>query len=104
MRTHQQIDERSLAMVRAIVEKIDHDPEKSGLARARATCERWYRVRPSPAIKEWLQILDRSWEQIREVLLDPSQEGQRLRQSDPFCGILTPQERWKIYREHSEAL
>ena len=102
MRTHEQIDERSLAMARAIVVKIDRDPARAGLAKARATCRRWYRERPRPAIKEWLEILDRPWEQVRGVLLDESEEGQRLRQSDPFCGILTPRERWEIYRECSE--
>ncbi len=98
MRTHQQIDRRSLAMARAIVARIDQDGAKAGLARARATCERWYKERPSPATKEWLEILDRPWEHIRKVLLDESEEGNRLRQSDPFCGILSPQERWDIYR------
>lgn len=90
-------------MARAIVAKIDHDPERAGLAKARALCKRWYRQRPVPAIKEWLEILERPWEQIRQVLLDESETGQRLRQSDPFCGIPTPQERWAIYREYSEA-
>ncbi len=102
MRTHEQIDKRSLAMVRAIVAKIDRDPARLGLAKARNICERWARERPRPAIKEWLDVLDRPWEQVRAVLLDESDEGQRLRQSDPFCGILTPEERWKIYREYSE--
>ena len=102
MRTHEQIDERSLAMARAIVAKIDQDPMRAGLAKARATCRRWHQERPQPAIKEWLEILDRPWEQVRAVLLDESEEGQRLRQSDPFCGILTPRERWQIYRGHSE--
>ena len=36
---------------------------------------------------------------MRAVLLDESDEGQRLRQNDPFCGVLTPKERWAIYRE-----
>ena len=103
MRTHEQVDERSLAMARAIVTKIDDDPARAGLSKARATCLRWYQERPSPAIKQWLEILNRPWEQVREVLLDVSEEGQRLRQSDPFCGILTPQERWEIYRNYSEA-
>jgi hypothetical protein len=103
MRTHKQVDERSLAMARAIVAKIDQDPARAGLTKARATCTRWYQERPLPAVKEWLEILGRPWEQVREVLLDESEEGQRLRQSDPFCGILTPRERWEIYREHSEA-
>jgi hypothetical protein len=100
MKTHEQIDQRSLAMARAIVAKIDADPARAGLARARAICERWYRERPLPCIREWLEILDRPWEQVREVLLDESEEGRRLRQSDPFCGILSPQERWAIYREY----
>ena len=38
MRTHQQIDERSVALARAIVEKIDRDPARHGLEKARATC------------------------------------------------------------------
>ncbi len=103
MRTHQQIDERSLRMARAVVARIDQDPARAGLAHARVVCKRWYEQRPSPAIKEWLQILSQPWEQVREVLLDESQEGQRLRQSDPFCGILTPTERWQIYREYNDA-
>ena len=89
-------------MARAIVAKIDQDPARKGLAKARATCGRWYRERPLGAAKEWLEILDRPWEQVREVLIDESEEGRRLRQSDPFCGILTPRERWQIYREYSE--
>jgi len=103
MKTHEQIDERSLAMARAIVGKIDQDPARAGLIKARATCARWYRSRPLPATREWLKILDRPWEQVREVLLDESEEGRRLRQSDPFCGILTPRERWGIYRDYHES-
>ena len=102
MKTHAQIDERSLAMARAIVVKIDQDPTRASLSKARTTCKRWLNERPLPAVREWVEILDRPWEQVREVLLDESEEGQRLRQSDPFCGILTPRERWAIYREHSE--
>ena len=102
MRTHDQIDERSLAMARAIVAKIDRDSTKAGLAKARATCQRWFRERPRPAFGEWLKLLDRPWEEIREILLDGSEKGRRLRQSDPFCGILTPQERWEIYRQYRD--
>ena len=102
MKTHEQIDKRSLAMARAIVAKIDQDRARKGLTKARATCGRWYRERPLAAAKEWLEILDRPWEQVREVLIDESEEGRRLRQSDPFCGILTPRERWPIYHEYSE--
>lgn len=101
VKTHQAIDRRSLAMVRRIVEKIDADPERRGLARAKETCARWVANGNVPA-REWLQILERPWAEIRAILLDESDEGQRLRQSDPFVGILTPQERWEIYREAAE--
>jgi len=100
MKTHEQIDERSLALARAIVKKIDADPARQGLQKARAICRRWFRERPAPAVREWLEILERPWEEIRAVLLDETEEGQRLRQSDPFCGILSARERWAIYRAH----
>jgi hypothetical protein len=74
------------------------------LARAKATCQRWFEQRPLPAFREWLEILGRPWEEIRALLLDESELGQRLRQSDPFCGILSPQERWEIYRTYRETI
>jgi hypothetical protein len=46
-----------------------------------------------------MAILSRDWPEVRGILLDDSEEGRRMRQSDPFCGILTPAERWEIYRE-----
>lgn len=98
MRDHDAIDRRSLTMAQRIVEKIDDDPARGGLAHARSVCERWVSRGNVPA-QEWLQILDRPWEEIREILLSESEDAKRLRQSDPFCGILTPQERWQIYRE-----
>lgn len=101
MRTHQEIDRRSLEMVRRIVAKIDADPERRGLAHARRVCERWV-AQGIVSAREWLRILERPWEDIRAILLDESDEGQRLRQTDPFCGILTPGERWQIYREASQ--
>jgi hypothetical protein len=102
MRTHQEIDRRSLEMVRRIVAKIDADPERRGLAHAKRVCERWI-GQGIVSAREWLPLLDKPWEEIRAILLEESDEGQRLRQTDPFCGILTPSERWQIYRESSGA-
>lgn len=98
VRTHQEIDRRSLEMVRRIVAKIDADPERQGLSHARRVCERWV-AQGIRSAREWLTLLDKPWEEVRAILLDESDEGQRLRQTDPFCGILTPGERWEIYRE-----
>ena len=100
MKDHQAIDRRSLSMARRIVAKIDEDPSREGLAHARRVCERWLERGNVPA-REWIKILDRPWSEIRVILLDDSEESRRLRQNDPFCGILTPLERWDIYREAS---
>ena len=96
MKTHEAIDQRSLAMARRIVEKIDADPR--GLEHARQVCARWVERGNVPA-REWMQILERPWPEIRQILLEDSEESRRLRQNDPFCGILDPRERWEIYRE-----
>ncbi|MEO7795552.1 MAG: hypothetical protein ABIV06_12350 [Thermoanaerobaculia bacterium] len=98
MRLHEQIDLRSLELARAVVARIDADPERHGLERARKTCSRWLGSAPAPALEEWSRILVRDWTVIRSVLLDEGAEGQRLRQSSPFTGVLTPSERWEILR------
>ena len=47
---------------------------------------------------EWKHLVEQhSWEVLREMLLDESDEGQRLRSSHPFVGIVTEQERAKIH-------
>ena len=102
MRRHEDIDRRSLEMVRRIVAKIDADPERRGLAHARDVCQRWV-AQGVVSAREWLTLLERPWEDVRAILQDESDEGQRLRQTDPFCGILTPAERWQIYRESRDA-
>jgi len=97
VRTHQEIDRRSLELARAIVSAIDNDPTRAGLEQARENCRRWYATSASPAIAEWLEILKRGWDEIRLLLLDESEEARRLRQSSPFCAVLSPRERWAIY-------
>lgn len=89
-------------MARAVVARIDADPKCAGLERARATCRRWM-AQGIAAAAEWARLLDtRPWEEIRRLLLDPSENGRRRRQNSPFCGILSPKERWAIYREFSD--
>ena len=101
MKTHEVIDRRSLALAHAVAVEIDRDPERQGLQKARETCARWFRDTPAPALAEWLVILTQEWDQVRTVLLNEHEEGCRLRQSSPFCGILSPRTRWGIYRHFS---
>jgi hypothetical protein len=46
-----------------------------------------------------MRILNQPWLEVKAALLAESEEGKRLRQSSSFCGILSPQERWAIYRQ-----
>ena len=101
MEKHEEIDRRSLALATVIADAIDRDAAREGLSRARQTCARWLAAAPVPAIVEWLGLLQREWPEIRAELLDPGERGRRLRQSSPFCGILSPRERWEIYRRFS---
>jgi hypothetical protein len=101
VKTHEGIDARSLAMARAVVAHIDADPQRTGLDRAKATCRHWL-DRGISAAAEWACLLDaRPWEEIRRLLLNPSETGRRMRQNSPFCSVLTPKERWAIYREYA---
>ncbi|MCE7869928.1 hypothetical protein DYH09_06070 [bacterium CPR1] len=97
---HRQIDQWVLAMMREIVARIDADPNRTGLERARATARRWNEQSPSRAIQEWLRLLEMPWPQLRSLLLQESDEGQRLRSSAPFCGVLSQEERLALLREY----
>ena len=97
---HPWIDARSLDMARIVVARIDADP---GLVHvAHDNLARWRRRRGglSQAHREWMEILSRPWAEIREILLAETDEGQRLRSSSPFTGIVTEDERWEIIARH----
>ena len=47
---------------------------------------------------EWKELIERHpWERLREILLEESDEGQRLRSSHPFKGLVTETERRAIH-------
>ena len=94
--SHQWIDAVDLAMARRIAEKIREKPELMEIARQ--NLRRWKMLevnQPWPrALREWEQILARNPpEQILGIFTQDNDDGQRLRQSDPFIGILSEKER-----------
>lgn len=91
MTSHVEIDKRTLALANAVAAKIDADTSLLEGVR------QWVSGRPELAYQEWQTLLTRPWPEVRAVLLDPGEEGQRRRQSSPFVGILTPQERWAFF-------
>ena len=101
-KTHEWLDQRSLALDRAISEMIRAKPEL--LDRAKSTLNRWIKLREPDvprALLEWQDILNRS--SLDEVLIfitQDSEKARRLRQSSPFCGILPQDVRLAIFKEY----
>lgn len=96
--SHRLLDARSLAMHAVIARKIEREPKL--LRIAHKNVQRWTAQRgtDTPAwLTEWRKILDQPWQSIAALITEPSENGARLRQSSPFAGILTNQERWRIY-------
>jgi len=98
MKSHAVIDARGLRLAREIAARIDADPARAGLVRARQVCARW-RAAGVPGAAEWQSLLEEEWANVRRRLLSDDEDGCRLRQNSPFCGILSPRERWKIFKE-----
>jgi hypothetical protein len=99
---HHRIDRRSLAMHRAIAEKLRNDP--SLIAIAFDNLDRWSRAegRSQPYWDAWREILHRPLPEILALLAEESERMTAMRQATPFAGVLEPKERWAIYEEYRQ--
>ena len=102
---HIRIEERSIALHRAVAKQIRANPRL--MEKAKGNLQRYLKHfmqkggTPTSALLEWLDIVEnKSLEEILELLVSGAEKARRLRQSSPFAGILTPQERWKIYEAY----
>lgn len=99
---HPDSDRRSLELTKLVVEKIDADPSlveigRGNLARGIGSGPQL----PRQPDLEWTRLLNtHAWSELRAMLLEESDEGQRLRSSHPFTGIITREERQRIYAMH----
>jgi hypothetical protein len=92
---HKRIEERSLHLHKEIARRLQEDPQLLQIAKGNLI--RWMgRDGEIPAWREWSEILKCPLSEVLSVLVSRDERGMRLRQSSPFCGILTPKERWKI--------
>lgn len=99
VQSHQWIDLVNLEMCRAIARKIRQQPNLMRVPHA--NLKRWKKKQGQlpPAHREWEEILEQNpTERILRILTQDNDEGQRLRQSDPFVGILTEKERRAFLR------
>lgn len=99
MKDHRLIDERSRAFGEAIAIRLAEDP--SWVVRAQRTVERWLatadpRVRPD--LLEWQEQLKGPVSGVVRVLTEADERSTRLRQSNPFAGLLPASTRNEILR------
>lgn len=95
---HRILDARSLAMHCLIAEKISRNPKL--LNKARKNLERWSEKTDGAKpryLQEWEEILARPWPAIAELITSMNEDATRLRSSSPFAGILTEEERNRVY-------
>jgi hypothetical protein len=93
---HERLADRSLALHKEIAKRLKENPQLIEIARA--NLERWVnRDGDLPVWREWRGILSGSLPQVLTMVLSDDERSKRLRQSSPFCGILSPRERWSMY-------
>ena len=100
---HSLHDARSLALHTKIAWKISQEP--SLLEKARENLADM-RSRHDPDdmplyIEEWEQILTLDWQKVAAFLIAVTEDAIRLRSSSPFTGILTQEERLRIFEAFS---
>ena len=100
MNSHRHIDERSLAFGRAIATRLVGRPEL--INSARTTLNRWLITSSAgthPALQEWLNLLDQPLDEVISLLTRDDEHAARLRQSNPFTGVLSQAQRTAIIRQ-----
>lgn len=99
---HQVLDAISLELARRIATRLRARPELIEVAHR--NLERWSALhKDSPALlrcdREWQEILKRPLDEVLEILCAETEESQRLRQNDPFVGVLSDDEVLAVKRD-----
>jgi hypothetical protein len=103
MQSHQLIDERSRALAFAVAEQVRLQPALVDVAKQNIAA--WLKTSsPSvwPVLEEWQSVLGGSTAEVIEILLSDSARAVRMRQSNPFAGVLPSGERTEILKRFSE--
>jgi hypothetical protein len=102
LQEHQRIDERSIALHRAIAEKLCVQPELIEIAGDHL--DRWSLNggNSQPYWDAWREILQLPLSEVLPLLEERGERMTATRQATPFAGVLTPVERWAIYERSSQ--
>ena len=93
-------DRRAFEMMSLTVAKIDADPSIIRIGMENLTRWRHQNRGDQPQwSKLWERWFERGepWAHLRALLLEDYDEGERLRKTHPFAGVLTDEERESVY-------
>jgi hypothetical protein len=95
---HAVAEETSLALHRAVAERLRADP--SLIERARRRVDGWLRdgTVARPYAEAWREILSGPAGHVAGFLEDGGDRARRLRQTSPFAGFLDARTRWALWR------
>ena len=102
MRTHQEIDQRSLALHQLVAAKVRRDPAL--LDKAKQILQHW---RPSVSprtyvyLDEWQRLIDQGPDACLAVAVEDSEHAAALRQASPLSCLLKPRERFQFLKARS---
>ena len=100
------MDARNRELHRAIAVKMRQNPTL--VLRVQKTLERWLRAmneseRGYDALLEWKRRLEEEpLDRVLEFISSEDEEACRLRQSSPFVGLLSDQERMAIFSKYED--
>jgi hypothetical protein len=96
---HELAERRSLAIHSEIARRLVDDP--SLLEHARAVLQKWREEKliATYYADEWERRFEGPLADLARFLASDAEDARALRQASPFVGIVSPRERWKIWRD-----
>lgn len=92
------IESRSLALHEAVARHLLTDPALWDRARGRLEHWRANGERHPHFLSAWDSLMDAPVSQVAAAIVDPGDQGQRLRRASPFAFVLPAAERWAVWR------
>lgn len=103
MRTPQALDQRSLQLHRLIADKLRREPQRFAIVLQ--TLAHWsgtVDARAQPYVQQWQALARQGLDACLDAAVQPTEQGQALRQCSPFAGVLTHKERFAFFRQWAQ--
>ncbi|MBI5498813.1 MAG: hypothetical protein HY907_01110 [Deltaproteobacteria bacterium] len=101
---HRLAEERSLELHRRVAAELARDGAIVSRAAERVVAWRASGALHGEYAELWMGLLRGPRGELLRVLVDESEAGRRLRQTSPFSFVVSPRERWGLWREVRERL